>query len=87
MSIFKTEKNDQCSICGEFYVACYKLKDKSKICKNCIKKIGGYWNSSWANMTRDEAIKTIDGNKEIICPMCNNVKIKKHDNICENCKS
>ena len=39
MGIFKVEKKDQCSICGEFYVACYKLKDKSKICKNCIKKM------------------------------------------------
>lgn len=87
MGIFNIEKKDQCSICGEFYVACYKLKDKSKICKNCIKKIGGYWTSSWVNMTRDEAIKTIEGNKEIVCPMCNKVEIKKHDNVCENCKS
>lgn len=87
MSLIKKSKKKQCSICNEFYVTCYKLKDKSYICKNCIKNIGGYWTSGWANMTRDEAINTINGNQEIKCPMCNEIHIKKHDGVCKNCKN
>ena len=87
MGLFEVEKKEQCSICNDFYITCYKLKDKSKICKNCIKKIGGYWTSGWTNMTRDQAISVIDGNQDIICPMCNKNQIKKKNGVCENCKN
>lgn len=60
MGFFDSTKNDVCSICGEKFLACYSLKDKNKICKNCIKKLGGFWTSNWVNMTQKEVIENLN---------------------------
>lgn len=60
MGFFDGAKNEACSICGEKFLACYSLKDKNKICKNCIKKLGGFWKSDWVNMTQEEVKENLN---------------------------
>ena len=84
---FDDEKKETCSICGEKFISCYKLKDKSKICKNCIKKIGGFWTTNWVNMTQEQAIEAIKDNETITCPICNKNKIRRKDKVCNSCKT
>ena len=86
MGFFDGAKNETCSICGEKFLACYNLKDKNKICKNCIKKIGGYWTSGWTEMTREQAIEAIKGNETIMCPICRKNEIHRKEKICDSCK-
>lgn len=57
---FDDSKKETCSICGEKFISCYCLKDKNKICKNCIKKLGGFWKSNWVNMTREEVMESLN---------------------------
>ena len=66
----KKLKKETCSICGEKLMSCYKLKDKNYICKNCIKKLGGFWKSNWVNMVKEEAIEIINENEIMNCPIC-----------------
>lgn len=58
--LFNGSKKETCSICGETFISCYRLKDKNKICKNCIKKLGGFWKSNWVNMTQEEVIESLN---------------------------
>ena len=81
---FDDSKKETCSICGEKFISCYRLKDKNKICKNCIKKLGGFWKSNWVNMTQEEALKSLnkqnlpkDSEIEYVSPN----SMKKYDDI------
>ena len=57
---FDDSKKETCSICGEKFISCYQLKDKNKICKNGIKKLGGFWESNWGNMAREEVMESLN---------------------------